>query len=126
MIAHPSVFRRRLSGRPDRQPKTVAKPDFQRKRFDVARRSMDCYGFGESRSRTTRDNERIGRSRGDDTESDGASLTGPQPYTGEETRVPPVCRRFPLSAGWNLERHARRKSRVGFLRVHAEEEVKVE
>jgi len=36
-------------------------------------------------------------------ESDGASLTAPQPYTGEETSVPPECLRVPPSAGWNVE-----------------------
>ena len=42
-------------------------------------------------------------SHGDDTAGDGASLTAPQPSRREETRVPPECLRFPLSAGWNLE-----------------------
>ena len=85
-------------------------PDFVRNRFVVARRSIECYGFGEMPAPNHKGRRTSGGSHGDDTDSDGASLTGPQPYTGEETRVPPVCCRFPLSAGWNLERHARRKS----------------
>ena len=71
---------------------------------------MECYGIGEMPAPNHKGRRTSGGSHGDDTDSDGACLTGPQPYTGEETRVPPVCCRFPVSAGWNLERHARRKS----------------
>ena len=88
----------------------IVGPDFVRNRFDVARRTRECYGIGEMPAPNHKRWRTCGGSHGDDTDSDGASLTGPQPYTGEETRVPPVCCRFPLSAGWNLERHARRKS----------------
>ena len=45
--------------------------------------------------------------------------------TREETKVPPVCRRFPPSAGWNLEGFARsRHPMVGFHAVNGVEEVK--
>jgi hypothetical protein len=30
-------------------------------------------------------------------------LTGPQPYEGDKREFPPVCRRFPPSADWNLK-----------------------
>jgi len=40
-------------------------------------------------------------SHGDDMDSDGTCVTGPQPCSEGKTRVSPVCRRFPLSAGWN-------------------------
>ena len=74
-----------------------------RNRFVVTRCSMECYGIGEMPAPNHKGWRTSGGSHGDDTDSDGASLAGPQPYTGEETRVPPVCCRFPLSAGWNLE-----------------------
>ena len=45
--------------------------------------------------------------------------------TREEIKVPPVCRRFPPSAGWNLEGFARsRHPMVGFHAVNGVEEVK--
>ena len=90
--------------------------------------NTECYGIGEMPSPNHKGWRTSSGSHGDDMDSDGVvrkseifvitrgnasrptSLTGPQPYTGEETRVPPVCCRFPLSAGWNLERHTRRKS----------------
>jgi hypothetical protein len=40
-----------------------------------------------------------GGSPGNDTDSDGALLTAPQPYKGEKTRVSPVCLRVPLECG---------------------------
>jgi len=64
--------------------------DFVRNPFAVARRTIECYGFGEMLAPNHKGRWTNGGSHGDDTESDGACLTGPQPYTGEETRVPPV------------------------------------
>jgi len=87
-----------------------------RNRFCVPPSSMECYGIGEMPAPNHKGQRTSGGSYGDDTDSDGASLTGPQPYTGEETRVSPVCCRFPLSAGWNLERYTRRKSHGGIPR----------
>jgi hypothetical protein len=81
-----------------------------RNRFCVAPCNRGCYGIGEMPAPNHKGRRTDGGSHGNDTDFDGACLTGPQPYTGEETRVPPVCCRFPVSAGWNLERHARRKS----------------
>ena len=99
-----------------------------RNRFCVAPCNRGCYGIGEMPAPNHKGRRTDGGSHGNDTDFDGVvreseilvitkiedfrttSLTGPQPYTGEETRVPPVCCRFPVSAGWNLERHARRKS----------------
>jgi len=62
----------------------VAKLDFFRNRFDVTKRNMDCYGFGEMPAPNHKGRWTSGGSHGDDTESDGASLTGPQPYTEGE------------------------------------------
>jgi hypothetical protein len=89
---------------------------------------MECYGIGEMPAPNHKGERASGGSHGDDTDSDGViretkslvitriedfrttSVTGPQPYTGEETRVPPVCYQVPVSAGWTLGRYARRKS----------------
>ena len=81
-----------------------------RKRFYMPPCSMKYYGIGEMLAPNHKGRRASGGSHGDDTDADGACLTGPQPYIGEKTRVSPVCCRFPLSAGWNLKRHARRKS----------------
>lgn len=79
----------------------------------MALHATTCYGIGESLPRTTRGGERAGRSHGDDTDSDGPSVAGAQPYIGEKPRVSPGWSWFPLSAGWNLERHSRWKPRGG-------------
>jgi hypothetical protein len=84
--------------------------------FYVTLYSMECYGIGEMPAPNHKGQRTSGGSHGDDTDSDGACLTGPQPYTGEKTRVSPVCCRFLLSAGWNLERLARRTSHGGIPR----------
>ena len=88
----------------------MVRPDFHHNHFHVVHRSMECYEYREMPTPNHKGKRISGGSHGDDMVFDGACLTGPQPYTGEETRVPPVCCRFPLSAGWNLERHTRRKS----------------
>ena len=92
------------------RPASMARLDFHRNPFAKICHTMECYEYRERPSPNHKGWRTSGGSHGDDMAFDGASLTGPQPYTGEETRVPPVCCRFPLSAGWNLERHARRKS----------------
>jgi hypothetical protein len=68
--------------------------------------SMECYGIGEMPARTRRGQWTSGGSHGrrqncglaanqkseisgdDDTDSDGASLTGPQPYEGDKREFP--------------------------------------
>jgi hypothetical protein len=76
--AHTSVFRRRSS-------------DTQ---FGCHRRVTSValvgthYGFGEMPSPNHKGWRTSGGSHGDDTESDGASLAGPQPYEGDKREFP--------------------------------------
>jgi hypothetical protein len=55
---------------------------------------MECYGIGEMPSPNHKGRRTSGGSHGDDTDSDGASLTGPQPYSKGRNEsspgVPPV------------------------------------
>jgi len=59
---------------------------------------MKCYEYREMPAPNGQGamSDAVCSSHGDDMVFDGACLTGPQPYTGEETRVPPVCCRFPV------------------------------
>jgi hypothetical protein len=57
-----------------------------RNHFTVAGYSVCCYGFGEMPAPNHKGLGISGGSHGDDTESDGASLTGPQPYSEGDKR----------------------------------------
>ena len=90
--AHTSVFRRRSSDTQFGCHRTgIAVPPVGTTVTD----SVRC------RPRTTRGGEPAVVPTAMTSNPIGASLAGPQPYTGEETRVPPVCCRFRLSVGWN-------------------------
>jgi hypothetical protein len=45
---------------------------------------MGCYGIGEMSAPNHKGRRTDGGSHGDDTDSDGGCLTGPQPYTGKK------------------------------------------
>ena len=49
---------------------------------------MNCYGIGERPSPNHKGWCTSGGSHGDDTDSDGASLTGPQPSEGDKREFP--------------------------------------
>jgi len=59
-----------------------------RKRFDVALCNRGCYGIGEMPAPNHKGRQTSGGSHGDDTDSDGAWLTGPQPYKGDKREFP--------------------------------------
>ncbi len=61
-------------------------------------------------------------SPGDDTEFDGASLTGPQPYEGERETVVSVSR-VPSECGLEPRRSHDRNPVAGFHAVYGVEEV---
>jgi hypothetical protein len=81
----------------------MARLDDQPNVFDVGQHITHCYGIGETPAPNRQGAvvNTVCSLHGNDIDSDGACVTGPQPYTREKGRPPPVCRRFPLSAGWN-------------------------
>ena len=59
-----------------------------RKLLTVAPRTVVCYGIGEMPAPNHKGRGTGGGSHGDDTDSDGACLTGPQPYEGDKREFP--------------------------------------
>ena len=55
-----------------------------RNRFYVAPCNRGCYGIGEMPAPNHKGRRTDGGSHGNDTDSDGACLTGPQPYEGDK------------------------------------------
>lgn len=100
---HTCDFRRRSSGPSRRRPTSIAVLDFKPLSLWSYALFFSCYASSERLFPNHKGLETSGGSHGNDTAGDGASLTAPQPYTGEETRVPPECLRFPVSTGWNRE-----------------------
>jgi hypothetical protein len=49
---------------------------------------MKCDGIGEMPAPNHKGRRTSGGSHGDDTDSDGACLTGPQPYEGDKREFP--------------------------------------
>lgn len=68
-------------------------------RLIISSHDMRCRGIGEMPSPNQQAEQAGGSSHGDDTDSDGASLTGPQPSLGDKTVVPPGCLWLLESAG---------------------------
>ena len=92
MFRHPVGTEERTGGGravgPVRAPLSVAGLEFHPDRFVVAPRTTGCYGFGEMPSPNHKGRRTSGGSHGDDTESDGVSLAGPQPYEGDKRKFP--------------------------------------
>ena len=96
--------RRGSSGHACRETvRTVAGLDDQSNAFAVPRVNNECYGIGEmpASNRQGAVTNAVRSSHGDDIDSDGACVTGLQPYSEGENESSPVCCRFPLNAGWN-------------------------
>ena len=80
--------RRGSSGHSGHSPQSVAARISLRKRFVLLPCSVECYGFGEMPSPNHKGWGTSRGSHGDDTESDGACLTGLQPYEGHKREFP--------------------------------------
>jgi hypothetical protein len=82
-------------------PISVAGSAFDRNCLCVALRPIECDEYREmpASNRQGAVTNAVCSSDGDDMVFDGAWLTGPQPYTGEKTRVSPECLWFPLECG---------------------------
>ena len=77
--AQTSVFRRRSS-----DTRLVCPGSLK----SVASSNHGCYGIGERPSPNHKGWRTSGGSHGNDTDSDGASLAGPQPYEGDKREFP--------------------------------------
>ena len=70
-----------------------------RNHFDCGPSMTDCYGIGEMLAPNHKGRRTTGGSHGDDTDSDGAYLTGPHPYSEGENESFAGMLPVPLECG---------------------------
>jgi hypothetical protein len=89
-----------------RNRRTVAGLDDRPNVFVVARRIWACYGIGEmlAPNRQGAVTNAVCPSHGNDTDSDGACVTGPQPYSEGENESFAGMLPVPSECGLELER----------------------